>query len=109
MTVAVTTARPLGAALLVVAAAISQEVGAAFGVGLFAAVGTVGALFARFAVAGVILCAAVRPSVRGLTRQAWGAAIALAATLGTMNFCFYLAIDRIPLGVAVTIEACLAR
>ncbi|QRY42451.1 EamA family transporter [Mycolicibacterium boenickei] len=100
-----TTRAPLGAALLVVIAAISQEVGAAFAVGLFAAVGTVGALFARFAVAGVILCAAVRPSVRGLTRQAWGAAIALAATLGTMNFCFYLAIDRIPLGVAVTIEA----
>ena len=56
-----TTRAPLGAALLVVIAAVSQEVGAAFAVGLFAAVGTVGALFARFAVAGVILCAAVRP------------------------------------------------
>lgn len=100
-----TTRAPLGAAALVVIAAVSQEVGAAFAVGLFAAVGTVGALFARFAVAGVILCAAVRPTVRGLTRQAWGAAIALATTLATMNFCFYLAIARIPLGVAVTIEA----
>ncbi|OBB28554.1 permease [Mycolicibacterium peregrinum] len=100
-----TTRAPVGAALLVVIAAVSQEVGAAFAVGLFAAVGTVGALFARFAVAGVILCAAVRPRVRGLTRQAWGAAIALAATLGAMNYCFYLAIDRIPLGIAVTIEA----
>ncbi|OLO99818.1 EamA family transporter [Mycolicibacterium porcinum] len=100
-----TTRAPLGAALLVVIAAVSQEVGAAFAVGLFAAVGTVGALFARFAVAGVLLCAAVRPSVRGLTRPAWGAAVALAATLGTMNYCFYLAIERIPLGIAVTIEA----
>lgn len=100
-----TTRTPLGAALLVVIAAVSQELGAAFAVGLFAAVGTVGALFARFAVAGVILCAAVRPTVRGLTRQAWGAAIALAATLGAMNFCFYLAIDRIPLGIAVTVES----
>lgn len=100
-----TTRAPLGAALLVVIAAASQEMGAAFAVGLFAAVGTVGALFARFAVAGVILCAAVRPSVRGLSRQAWGAAISLAVTLGTMNLCFYLAIARIPLGVAVTVEA----
>ncbi|MBZ4307820.1 hypothetical protein LAN33_26470, partial [Mycobacterium tuberculosis] len=33
------------------------------------------------------------------------AAIALAATLGAMNFCFYLAIDRIPLGIAVTVES----
>lgn len=96
---------PVGAALLVVLAAVSQEVGAAFAVGLFAALGTVGALFARFAVAGVVLGASVRPSVRGLTRRAWGAAATLAATLVVMNFCFYLAISRIPLGVAVTIEA----
>lgn len=96
---------PAGAALLVVIAAISQEVGAAFAVGLFATLGTVGALFARFAVAGVILWAAVRPAVRGLTRRAWGAAAALAITLGVMNFCFYLAIARIPLGIAVTVEA----
>lgn len=96
---------PVGAALLVVVAAISQEVGAALAVGLFAAVGTVGALFARFAVAGVVLCTAARPSVRGLTRRAWGSAGALAAALAVMNLCFYLAIARIPLGIAVTIEA----
>lgn len=53
----------------------------------------------------VILCAAARPTVRGLTRRAWGSAVALAATLAVMNFCFYLAIARIPLGIAVTIEA----
>lgn len=96
---------PLGAASLVVIAAVSQEVGAAFAVGLFAALGVVGALFARFAVAGVILGAVVRPSIRGLTRRAWGSAAALAATLAVMNFCFYLSIARIPLGVAVTVEA----
>ncbi|MCV7288404.1 EamA family transporter [Mycolicibacterium wolinskyi] len=100
-----TTRAPVGAALLVVVAAISQEVGAALAVGLFAAVGTVGALFARFAVAGVVLCTAARPSVRGLTRRAWGSAGALAAALAVMNFCFYFAIARIPLGIAVTIEA----
>jgi threonine/homoserine efflux transporter RhtA len=47
---------PTGAALLVVAAATIQEVGAALAVGLFVAVGAVGAVFVRFAVAGVILC-----------------------------------------------------
>ncbi|MHC9291790.1 EamA family transporter [Mycobacterium sp. LTG2003] len=96
---------PVGAALLVVVAAVSQEVGAALAVGLFAAVGTVGALFARFAVAGVVLCTAVRPSLRGLTRRAWGSAGALATALAVMNLCFYFAIARIPLGIAVTIEA----
>ena len=50
---------PVGAALLVVIAAISQEVGAAFAVGLFATLGTLGAVFTRFAVSGVILWVAV--------------------------------------------------
>ena len=91
-------------ALLVVAAATSQEVGAAFAVGLFGALGVGGATFARFAVAGVVLCITVRPRVRRLTRRAWGAAAALAISLAAMNLCFYEAISRIPLGIAVTIE-----
>ena len=70
---------PIGPALLVVVAAISQEVGAAFAVGLFAALGAIGAVFVRLFVAGVILCVAVRPRLRGLSRRAWLSAVALAA------------------------------
>ena len=43
-------------AALVVVAATVQEVGAAFAVGLFGALGVTGTVFARFAVAGVVLC-----------------------------------------------------
>jgi inner membrane transporter RhtA len=89
----------------VVVAAISQEVGAAFAVGLFAALGAIGAVFVRLFVAGVILCVAVRPRLRGLSRQAWLSAVALAATVTVMNVCFYNALSRVPLGVAVTVEA----
>jgi inner membrane transporter RhtA len=96
--------RPAGAAALVIVASVSQEVGAAFAVGLFATLGTLGAVFTRFAVAGVILCAVVRPRLRGVTRRAWLSALALAATLVVMNFSFYCAIARIPLGIAVTVE-----
>ena len=95
---------PIGPSLLVVGAAISQEVGAAFAVGLFAALGAIGAVFVRFAVAGLILCVAVRPRLRGLSRRAWYSAAALAATLTVMNLCFYNSLTRIPLGIAVTIE-----
>lgn len=91
--------------MLVVVAAISQEVGAAFAVGLFAALGPVGAVFVRLLVAGVLLCAAVRPRLRGLSGRAWVSAVALAAALVVMNACFYLSLARIPLGVAVTVEA----
>jgi inner membrane transporter RhtA len=89
----------------VVLAAISQEVGAAFAVGLFAALGAVGAAFARLVVAGVVLCVAVRPRLTGLSRRAWLSAFALAAAVTVMNVCFYHALTRIPLGVAVTVEA----
>jgi inner membrane transporter RhtA len=97
---------PTGPALLVVAAATIQEIGAAFAVGLFAAVGAVGAVFIRFAVAGVILCVAVRPRWRGLARSAWITVTMLAFALTVMNLCFYQALARIPLGIAVMIEVC---
>jgi inner membrane transporter RhtA len=89
----------------VVVAAISQEVGAALAVGLFAALGPVGAVFMRLLVAGVVLCAAARPRLRGLSRRAWQSALALAGALVVMNACFYISLTRIPLGVAVTVEA----
>jgi inner membrane transporter RhtA len=89
----------------VVVAAISQEVGAAFAVGLFAALGAIGAVFVRLLVAGVILCVAVRPRLRGLSRRAWLSAVALAVAVTAMNVCFYNALTRIPLGIAVTVEA----
>ena len=82
-----------------------QEVGVANAVGLFAALGAIGAVFVRFLVAGVILCVAVRPRLRGLSSRAWLSAAALAATLTVMNLCFYNSLTRIPLGVAVTVEA----
>jgi inner membrane transporter RhtA len=88
-----------------VVAAASQEVGAAFAVGLFAALGAIGAVFVRFLVAGVVLCVAVRPRLRGLSRRAWLSAACLAATLTVMNVCFYNALTRIPLGIAVTVES----
>ena len=68
-----------------VVAAISQEVGAAFAVGLFAALGAIGAAFVRLFVAGVILCVALRPRLRGLSGRAWFSAVALAATVTVMN------------------------
>jgi inner membrane transporter RhtA len=90
--------------VLVVIAAISQELGAAFAVTLFSALGPIGTVFVRLAVTGVVLCAAMRPRLRGLPRRAWYSAIGLAGALTVMNTCFYLALERVPLGVAVTIE-----
>jgi inner membrane transporter RhtA len=85
---------------LVVAAAVSPQIGAAFAVTLFDELGPAGAAFLRLAFAAVVLWAIWRPRLTGDLRLAG----AFGVSLGLMNWSFYEAIDRIPLGVAVTIE-----
>src|SRR5829696_4524388 len=91
--------RPLAAGM-VLAAASSLQVGAAFAVTLFDELGPGGAAFLRLALAAIVLCAIWRPSPAGDLRVA----AAFGVALGLMNWSIYESIDRIPLGVAVTIE-----
>ena len=89
---------------MVLAAAASLQVGAAFAVTLFDELGPGGAAFLRLAFAALILCAVWRPRVRGRPRAELRLAAAFGTALGLMNWSIYEAMDRIPLGVAVTIE-----
>jgi inner membrane transporter RhtA len=86
--------------VLVIGAVTSLQFGAGFAVTLFDEIGPAGAAFLRLAIAAVILVALWRPRVRGDLRLA----AAFGVTLGLMNLCIYEAMDRIPLGIAVTIE-----
>lgn len=90
---------PRGIALVVVAVS-SLQVGAAFAVTLFDDVGVGGAAFLRLGIAAIVLWALWRPRPRRplLIPVAFGVALA------TMNLAIYEAMDRIPIGVAVTIE-----
>src|SRR5215217_9512843 len=93
--------RERGAAVgLVLVAAMSPQVGAAFAVTLFDELGPAGAAFLRLAFAAIVLCVIWRPRLTGDLRLA----VAFGVALGLMNWSFYQAIDRIPLGDAVTIE-----
>jgi inner membrane transporter RhtA len=85
---------------LVVAAAVSPQVGAVIAVSLFDQLGPAGAAFLRLAFAAIVLWVIWRPRLAGDLRLAGAFGVAL----GLMNWSFYEAIDRIPLGVAVTIE-----
>jgi len=89
---------------LVVAGLVCQEGGAAIAVTLFPHVGALGMVMLRLAFSALILLAVARPRLRGHGANAWRDVIVFGVVLGTMNGLFYLALQRLPLGVTVTIE-----
>lgn len=91
-------------ALLVLAGLVCQELGASIAVTLFPQVGPIGMVTLRLVFAALILLAVARPSLGGHPRSAWVSAVGFGVVLAAMNVCFYLALDRIPLGPAVTLE-----
>jgi inner membrane transporter RhtA len=83
-----------------VGSAIFHYLGPAFAVLLFVRVGPLGTGWLRIAAAAVVLAAWRRPwSLLGDRTL-----LALGAVLAVMNCCFYLAIDRLPLGTVAAIE-----
>jgi inner membrane transporter RhtA len=91
------------APMLMVAAMLSFQLGAAVATGLFSQVGIPATAFLRNAVGGLLLIAVARPSLRRPPAElAW--LLVFGVQLAAMNLVFYEAIRRIPLGVAVTVE-----
>ncbi|WP_428393300.1 EamA family transporter [Lichenicoccus sp.] len=97
------------AAPALLAAIVSFQIGAALAKSLFTALGPFGVAGLRIGLAAVLLAAIWRPWRRlsgaasgGVAKQ--GAIIAYGLSLGAMNLCFYLALARLPLGIAVAIE-----
>jgi inner membrane transporter RhtA len=85
-----------------IAGALSVQLGGAVAVHAFARSTPLGVTFLRSLFATAILVVAVRSLPR--TRAAWLAALPFAVVMACMNACFYEAIERLPLGAAVTIE-----
>jgi inner membrane transporter RhtA len=92
------------APLYALGAIASVQVGATVARHLFAFLGPAGTVFLRVAFGAGILLAIARPRWRRFDRQQWRAIVVFGLIIAGMNLCFYQAIARIPLGVAVTIE-----
>jgi inner membrane transporter RhtA len=88
----------------VLGAIVTTQLGAALATGLFDDLGPGGTTFLRVAIAAALLALVARPSIAGRSRGDLGTAALFGVSLVGMNLCFYEAIDRIPLGIAVTIE-----
>jgi len=84
--------------------AASNQFGAATAALAFPVLGPAGVVAIRQWVAGAVLFTTVRPKFASFTRAQWQPVLALALIFATMNLSLYLAIDRIGLGLAVTLE-----
>ncbi|WP_051298927.1 EamA family transporter [Arthrobacter castelli] len=92
-----------GLGMLVVGAS-SQQFGAAVGASLFPVLGPVGVVAVRQVVMAAVHLPLGRPPVLSMTRGQLMLGIGLGVVMGMMNLTLYLAIDRIGLGLAVTLE-----
>ena len=83
---------------------LSVQGGAAIAKGLFPVLGAAGTTSLRVGLSALVLLAVVRPRLGQLRAAQWRAVVPYGLALGAMNFLFYCALARIPLGLAVTLE-----
>src|SRR3954453_23692850 len=95
--------RPVGVAMML-GSGLSTQVGAATAALAFPVIGPAGVVAIRQWVAGIVLLAIGRPRLRSITARQWRPIIGLAAVFAVMNLSLYTAIDRIGLGLALTLE-----
>lgn len=84
--------------------ATSNQVGAGIGAHAFDAVGPAGVVAVRQVVAAAVLLPLARPPLRRMTWAQWWPTLLLAGVFAGMNLSLYTAIDRVGLGLAVTLE-----
>ena len=93
-----------GAALLCVLSMSSVQFGAALSAPTMAAYGSLSTTWLRLCWAALVLALLVRPRFRSYSRSHWMAAGALGAAMAGMTLCFFTALQRSPLGLAVAID-----
>lgn len=94
----------LPAPTLVLGGIASVQFGAAFADQLFDRAGPAGVVLLRLALSAALLLALVRPRLAGRTRRELLTAAGFGLSLAAMNWSFYEALHRLPLGAAVTVE-----
>jgi inner membrane transporter RhtA len=91
--------------LLVVGGAVSLQTGSAIATRLFDQLGGApGVLALRMGIGALVLFVAGRAWRKAPVRRGMPVVIAFGTVLGAMNLFFYLALERIPLGVTVALE-----
>jgi inner membrane transporter RhtA len=89
---------------LVLGGIVSVQIGAAVATTLFDELGPTGTVLLRVMFAALVLVAVWRPTVRNFSSDGLRLVATFGVALAAMNLCFYEALDRIPLGIAVALE-----
>jgi len=89
---------------MAVASMLAVQLGIAAAVGLFDAVGTLGAAWLRLAWAGVIMLVVLRPRPSAFTRASFVASVALGVVTAAVTLLFMEAVARLPMGTASALE-----
>jgi inner membrane transporter RhtA len=86
------------------AAMVSFQAGASIAKTLFPLIGPIGTVALRVALGAVLLGLTMRPWRVRIRQSTGGALLAYGISMGLMNLFFYLALSRLPQGIAVAIE-----
>ena len=90
--------------LLLLVAMSSIQAGASLAKTLFQSVGAPGAVTLRTVLATLMLLLVLRPWRARVTAASWPALCLYGASLGVMNFLYYMALRTVPLGITVSLE-----
>lgn len=82
----------------------SVQAGASIAKLLFGIVGAPAAVTLRTVLATIMLALVLRPWRARITRRSWPALLVYGASLGVMNFLYYMALRTVPLGITVSLE-----
>jgi inner membrane transporter RhtA len=83
---------------------LSNQIGAGIGAHAFPLIGPAGVVAVRQLVAAAVLLPVARPPFHRFTWWQWWPILLLGAATALMNICLYVTIERIGLGLAVTLE-----
>jgi inner membrane transporter RhtA len=89
---------------LVLIGILSVQFGAGVAKTLFDEASPTTIVWLRLAASALVLAAVARPALRGRTRADWVVVLGFGLSLGVMNWAIYQSFQRIPIGLAVTIE-----
>ncbi len=96
--------RALTGAACVIIGSISIQISSVLASGVFAVAGPLATSGLRLWLAAFLLLAIARPRIRRLDSRAWSGILLYGAAMAAMNVLLYSALERIPLGLAVTLE-----